>query len=281
MRGRAHADAGSSSPYIVRLASDMWETSSVLLIADDQAVAVDPGISQDEIDRVAFNAKGAGARIVSVLATHADWDHVAGIASFPDAEAAMGPLAAARVTSGEALADMRSEGEPLGLSWAGAPRCDRILRVGRSEQLGPFAIETIGLAGHTDCGVGFRLRDPDVLIVGDYLSPIEYPFVYYSTAAYRATLSGLLDLLAEDPPALVIPGHGGQIDATEARAIAASDLEYLHALRRAVTTAIEAGADRDAAVESGLAVPPPRSLPIDAREARRNAERQYEELVAC
>ncbi|MEO9177144.1 MAG: MBL fold metallo-hydrolase, partial [Gaiellales bacterium] len=152
----------------------MWETSSVLLIADGQAVAVDPGISQDEIDVVAHTAAGAGARVVSVLATHADWDHVAGIASFPQAEASMGPIAAAKVASGEALADMRSEGAPLGLTWPGAPRCDRILRVGRSERLGPFAIETIGLAGHTDCGVGFRLRDPDVLIVGDYLSPIEY-----------------------------------------------------------------------------------------------------------
>jgi hydroxyacylglutathione hydrolase len=259
----------------------MWETSSVLLIAGDHAVAVDPGISQDEIERVRARAEAEGARVVAVLATHADWDHVAGIASFPDAEASMGPRAAAKVASGEAAGGLLSEGAPLGLSWPGEPRCDRVLRIGRCEQVGPFAIETSELAGHTDCGVGFRVRDPDVLIVGDHLSPIEYPFVYHSTAAYRSTLSGLIDLLEHDPPASVIPGHGAPLTASEATAIAIADLEYLHALRAAVGHSIAAGADREAALAAATAVAPPRSLPIDAPEARRNAERQYEELVAC
>jgi glyoxylase-like metal-dependent hydrolase (beta-lactamase superfamily II) len=259
----------------------MWETSSVLLIAGDEAVAVDPGISQEEIERVGEAAAHAGARVVAVLATHADWDHVAGIGSFPGAEAAMGPRAAAKVERGEALADMRGEGAQFGLSWPEAPRCDRVLRPGRSERVGPFAVETMELAGHTDCGLGYRLRDPDVLLVGDHLSPIEYPFVYHSTSAYRSTLAGLIDLLEDDPPALVIPGHGGPLAAADARAIAISDLEYLRALRRAVAGSLAGGAGRDGALEAALAVPPPRSLPIDAPEARRNAERQYEELVAC
>ena len=281
MTERAHADVGRTSPYIVRLASVMWETSSVLLIAGDEAVALDPGISQDEIDRVAQNAERAGARVVAVLATHADLDHVAGIGSFPDAQAAMGPRAAAKVERGDALADMQGEGAQFGLSWPVAPSCDRVLRTGRSEQVGPFAIETMELAGHTDCGVGYRLRDPDVLLVGDHLSPIEYPFVYHSTSAYRSTLAGLIDLLEHDPPALVIPGHGDALDPAAARAIAISDLAYLHELRRAVARALAGGAGREGALDAALAVPPPRSLPIDAPEARRNAERQYEELVAC
>jgi hydroxyacylglutathione hydrolase len=281
MTDRAHADAGRTSPYIIRHASAMWETSSVLLIAGDEAVAVDPGISQDEIDRLTGDAERAGARIVAVLATHADWDHVAGIGSFPEAEAAMGPRAAAKVERGEALTELRSEGAQFGLSWPGAPRCDRVLRTGRSEQVGPFAVETMELAGHTDCGVGYRLRDPDVLLVGDHLSPIEYPFVYQSTSAYRSTLAGLIDLLEHDPPALVIPGHGGPLDPGEARAIAISDLDYLHALRHAVAGSLADGTGREAALAAAQAVPPPRSLPIDAPEARRNAERQYEELVAC
>jgi hydroxyacylglutathione hydrolase len=137
------------------------------------------------------------------------------------------------------------------------------------------------LEGHTDDGIGLRLRQPDVLIVGDYLSPIEYPFVYHSTVAYRSTLAGLADLLRRDPPALVIPGHGAPLEAAQALEIAASDLEYLHTLRRTVAASLEAGADRDAAVEAGSAVPPPRALPVDSGESRRNAERQYQELVAC
>ena len=172
---RARLGRPAMTPYVLRLASALWETSSVLLIEGDEAVAVDPGITQSEIEGVRDRADAEGARVVAVLATHADFDHIAGIATFPEAEAAMGPRAAARIASGDALREVVEEGRPLGLSWPGEPRCDRILRVGRRELIGPFAVETMELAGHTDCGVGYRLRIPDVLIVGDYLSPYRVP----------------------------------------------------------------------------------------------------------
>ena len=253
----------------------------MLLIAGSEAVAVDPGVTQAEIEAVRERAAAEGAHVVAVVATHGDFDHVAGIASFPDAEAVMGPRAAARVESGIAVREMAEEGATLGLSWPGSPRCDRILRVGRRERVGPFAFETMELEGHTDDGIGLRLRDPDVLLVGDYLSPIEYPFVYHSTVAYRSTLAGLADLLRRDPPALVIPGHGAPLEAARALEIAVSDLDYLHELRRTVASSLEAGADHDTALEAGSGVPAPRSLAVDPDESRRNAQRQYEELVAC
>jgi glyoxylase-like metal-dependent hydrolase (beta-lactamase superfamily II) len=266
---------------VLRLASALWETSSLLLVSGAEAIAVDPGVTQPEVETVRDRARSEGAQVVAVVATHGDFDHVAGIASFPDAEAVMGPRAADRIASGAALRDMAEQGAPLGLSWPGSPRCDRILRVGRGELVGPFSIETMALEGHTDDGIGLRLREPDALIVGDYLSPIEYPFVYHSTAAYRSTLAGLADLLRRDPPALVFPGHGAALDAARALAIAESDLDYLHALRLAVAGSIDAGGDREAALRAGVAVPAPRSLPADPRESRRTAERQFEELVAC
>jgi hydroxyacylglutathione hydrolase len=253
----------------------------MLLMAGDEAVAVDPGVTQAEIESVRDRATSEGARVVAVVATHGDFDHIAGIATFPDAEAVMGPRAAQRIANGAAQRELADEGASLGLSWPGSPRCDRVLRVGRRERVGPFEIETMELEGHTDDGIGLRLRDPDVLIVGDYLSPIEYPFVYHSTIAYRSTLAGLADLLRHDPPALVIPGHGAPLEAGRALEIAESDLVYLHALRRAVAGAVDRGADREAAIHAGFEVATPRGLPVDPGESRRNAERQFEELVAC
>ena len=60
----------------------------------------------------------------------------------------------------------------------------------------------MALPGHTACGAGYRVRELELLCVGDYLSVIEYPFVYVSTAAYRATLAALLDALGREPVAL-------------------------------------------------------------------------------
>ena len=79
----------------------------------------------------------------------------------------------------------------------------------------------------------------------------------------------------------MIPGHGAPLEAAQALEIAESDLAYLHALRARRRASVAAGADREAAIQAGIAVPTPRSLPVDAGESRRNAERQYEELVAC
>jgi glyoxylase-like metal-dependent hydrolase (beta-lactamase superfamily II) len=216
----------------IRLESALWETSSLLLIDGDRAVAVDPGVRPKEIEAIAARAHDEGAAVEDVLATHSDWDHVAGIAAFPDSRASMGPAAAERVAGGDARREMDEEGAKLGLAWDGEPRVDRILEPGRATEAGSFVVETLPAPGHTDCGLAYRIRTLDLLAVGDYLSPREFPFIFDSTAAYRGTLALFLDTLRRDPPATVVPGHGRPLSAAEAIAIADADLRYLNALRR-------------------------------------------------
>ena len=51
------------------------------------------------------------------------------------------------------------------------------------------------------------------------MSSVEFPFAT-SPAAYRLTLAGLIELLGEDPPKTVIPGHGPPLAAEEALGVA-------------------------------------------------------------
>jgi len=216
-----------------RFESALWATSSLLLAKDGEAVLVDPCISTEEVGRVAARADELGVRVVAVLATHADWDHVCGFAAFPDAEAVLGEASAARVESGRSWQRIQEAAAEYGLEVAGPPRVDRRLEVGRAHAVGPFTVETLPLPGHTPDGVGYRIRELDLLAVGDHLSAIEFPFVT-SAAAYRATLAGLIDLLRRDPPARVVVGHGPEHTAPEAVAIAEADLDYLWRLHDAV-----------------------------------------------
>ena len=119
--------------------------------------------------------------------------------AFPGVPAIMSSGAADRIASGQAAEEVVRHGSEEGLSWDGAPRADLVFDPGEALQVGPFTIETMALPGHTACGAGFRVRDLGLLVVGDYLSVIEFPFVYVSTAAYRATLSALLTELERDP----------------------------------------------------------------------------------
>jgi glyoxylase-like metal-dependent hydrolase (beta-lactamase superfamily II) len=254
-----------------RFESALWNTSSLLVIDGDEALVVDPCISADEVERIRTRADEAGVRVTHILVTHGDWDHVCGIAAFPDATAAMGAGTAERIRSGEASRRMADAETGNGLAFAGEPRVDLVLEPGRRHELGPFAVETIALPGHKADSLGYRLRSPDVFAVGDHLSVVEFPFAS-DTAAYRATLSTLIELLQSDPPALVVPGHGPALTAEEALGVAQADLAYLSDLRDAV-----AAGGR----EAGLAVAPPRAAADDlASELEANVEAQLRELAA-
>jgi glyoxylase-like metal-dependent hydrolase (beta-lactamase superfamily II) len=253
---------------VERFESALWQTASLLLVEHGEAVVVDPCISAAEVETIAARARALGARVTHVLATHGDWDHVCGIAAFPDAVAAMGPRTAAIVARGGAAERIAARAAEYGLDVAGPPRVDRILEPGVAHRVGPFVVETTALPGHTPDGVAYRFRAAGVLAVGDHLSAAEFPFAS-STADYRATLAALVETLRHDPPARVVPGHGPELSAAEALAIAEADLAYLRALRGAVLRGDDA-----------LAVPLPRPAPDDLAEQRAaNVEAQIRELT--
>jgi glyoxylase-like metal-dependent hydrolase (beta-lactamase superfamily II) len=259
-----------------RFESALWQTSSLLLVADAEAVVIDPCISADEVARITARVAALGAQVTHVLVTHADWDHVCGIAAFPGAVAAMGARTAELVAGGEPGELIRKRAATYGLTIEGEPRVDRTLAVGAAHQIGPFVVETTALRGHTDDGTAYRIRELDLLAVGDHLSAVEFPFAS-TTSEYRTTLASLIELLRTDPPIHVVPGHGPGLTAAQALIIAEGDLAYLRALRDAVSSARH---DRTLAQAAALAVPLPRPAPHDLAQMHAgNVEAQLEELL--
>jgi glyoxylase-like metal-dependent hydrolase (beta-lactamase superfamily II) len=248
---------------VERFESMFWETSSLLLSEGTEAVLVDPAVSAAEVAGIAARARELGVDVTHVLVSHADWDHVCGIAAFPAAAATMSEATATRLRARADEATTAERAAANGVEIAGEPRVDRTFPAGTALQVGPFLFETLALPGHTPDGTAFRCRELDLLAVGDYLSTIEFPFVA-STAAYRGTLAALIDLLRQDPPGRVIPGHGPELTAADALAIAEADLAYLWALHDAVAPA----ATGEDARSAGLAVELPRSAADDLAQAR-------------
>jgi hydroxyacylglutathione hydrolase len=264
------------SVHFERFESALWQTSSLLLVAEGEAVVIDPCISAEEVARISDRAATLGARVTHVLVTHADWDHVCGIGAFPDAVATMGARTAEIVAGGEPLEVIGKRAATYGLTIEGVPRVDRALAVGIAHQIGPFVVETIALRGHTADGTAYRIRELDVVAVGDYVSAVEFPFAS-TTSEYRTTLASLIDLLRNDPPAHVVPGHGPALTTAEALTIAEADLAYLRALRDAVAAARD---DHARARAAALDVPLPRPAPDELAEMHAgNAEAQIEELL--
>ena len=261
-----------------RTESALWETGGAILIENGEAVLIDPGITPAENEAIADRVRQHRAEVRAILITHAHWDHLTGIGYHPAATACMSPLARQALEDGELMERFASQAELHGFSFPAAPRCDRVLDPGQAAIAGPFIVETIPLPGHTADGLGFRVRTAGVLAVGDYLSTYEFPFVYHSTAAYRASLTFLLDLLEDDPPDAILSGHGRELKATEARRVAGEDLQYLHALRRAVSDSLAAGAGSASAIAAGARVEPPRAPGGGDARREENARHQLTEL---
>lgn len=216
----------------------LWQTNALLVRSAGEVLLCDPCFTPEEIERLATSARDAGGPI-HILVTHGDFDHVCGIGYLPEATVIAGATTAARITSGTAAEELVAAGAEWGVSWPTKLRVDRIVEPG-SFRCGTFAVEAIEAPGHTRDGLAYVLADQGVLLPGDYLSAMTYPFIGGGLEDTIATVGRLLGVLERFDLRWVVPGHGPALTPEQAAAVGEADLVYLEALARAVT---EAGAD--------------------------------------
>ncbi|MEA2271157.1 MAG: hypothetical protein QOD55_874 [Solirubrobacteraceae bacterium] len=175
-----------------------------------------------------------GWSLSGLLCTHGDWDHLLGRMAFPDAALGCAETTAARLRAhpGEAQRGLREFDEEFYVERA------RPLSLGQVQPLpvpghvgiGDAELEVLPADGHTEDGMAVWVPWARVLVCGDYLSPVEIPWIQErgSRDGYLATLERLRPYVERAD--WVVPGHGGPIDAQRALAIMREDVAYLQAL---------------------------------------------------
>ena len=227
-------------PDVFVVTSRFWQTTCTLVKSGDEAFCVDSPVLPDELELLPAIAGQAGFRVVGCVATHADWDHLLGRYAFADGPLGLAESSAARLRNepGAAQRELRDFDEehyverPSPLALPGA----QALPVPGHCSLGERELELHPAEGHTVDGMAVWIPWASVLVCGDYLSPVEIPWISAggSVSAYLSTL-GQLEPLVEQADH-VVPGHGAVLDAERALAILREDRAYLSAL-------VERGAD--------------------------------------
>src|SRR3954463_10672195 len=84
-------------PDVVVVTSRFWQTTCTLIRSGEEAFCLDSPTLPDELEILPAVAEQAGFRVVGLLATHADWDHLLGRYAFPSAPLAVAESPALRL----------------------------------------------------------------------------------------------------------------------------------------------------------------------------------------
>jgi glyoxylase-like metal-dependent hydrolase (beta-lactamase superfamily II) len=209
--------------------------TSTVIRHDHSCLVVDPGYFPRELaDLVQLIPNKSSVK--ALFFTHSHWDHVVGHGVFPGVPAYASSVLARSVAEHGKLAmeTMAKAHEfdsqwyverPWGYTW---PADVRGLDDGGHFMIGALEIEAFFIPGHhPDC---MAIRAENLLLIGDYLSPCEIPFVD-NLADYHGTLRRLLALITSGIDR-VIPGHGPPLSREDALRIAREDFRYLESIAR-------------------------------------------------
>jgi len=236
--------------------SCIWQMTSTIIRNNRSCLVVDPGFFPREITDLR-RLISKEVTVKALFFTHGHWDHVVGHGMFPGvpvyASSALvwsvaegGELAAKAVAKAREFDSRWYVERPWGYAW---PNDLRGLDDSGRFSIGDLEVEAFLIPGHTSDGMAVRAEH--WLLVGDYLSPCEIPFVD-NLADYRLTLQRLQSLLAQGIET-VIPGHGPSLSVEDARRICREDLHYLDSIARCserndLTTALNLSLPRAAKV---------------------------------
>jgi len=217
---------------VVVATSRAYQTTCTLVRSGGEAFCIDSPVFPDELEILPALAEQSGFTVVGLLSTHADWDHLLGRYAFPEAPLGCAETSAARLINdiGTAQRELREFDDELYVERPrplSLPSAQRLPVPGKLD-IGDRELELHPADGHSVDGMAIWAPWAGVLVVGDYLSPLEIPWVQGSFDAYRATLNRLEPLVEQAEH--IVPGHGPPHDSTRALAILREDRAYIEAL---------------------------------------------------
>jgi glyoxylase-like metal-dependent hydrolase (beta-lactamase superfamily II) len=221
---------------LIVFVSAFWQTTCTVVRSGEEGFVIDSPVLPYELEALPQVLEQSQFPVSGLLLTHGDWDHLLARQAFPGASLGAGAPTASRLAAEpdrpqRGLTEFDDEHyvvrpEPLNLDEIQSLPVPGRLELGETGR----ELELHAAPGHTADGTAYLIPWLKVLVPGDYLSPVEIPWISESGSRehYLETLGRFDELLRR--ARTVVPGHGTPLDAPTARRILAEDMRYLQTL---------------------------------------------------
>lgn len=204
--------------HITVFQSALFQTNSAVVETKELIVVVDPTWLPNEVEEIrSYVERIRAGRRIYVIYTHADFDHILGCGAFPDAKM-IGSRAMAELEDKQQRVEQILQFDATFYLERNYPLAFPALHHEIDEQHHTLQVGNTRLSfyitpGHTHDGIACVIEPLGILIAGDYLSDVEFPFIEDSYA-YERTLAQFKQIIEEHRIKLVVPGHGRVTDCT-------------------------------------------------------------------
>ena len=201
------------TPHVIVFESALFRTISTLVVFEDALLLVDPTWLPHEINDIRNQIQLIKQeRPLYLLFTHSDYDHIIAWKAFPDARVIVSKTFEENPAKQTILDQINKFDQEYYISRnypIAYPKGDIIIEEdGQQIAIGNNVLTFYLAPGHNVDGVFTVVENSQIFIAGDYLSNIEFPYVYNSVKNYYATLEKSQQIIAQYDIRLLIPGHG-------------------------------------------------------------------------
>jgi glyoxylase-like metal-dependent hydrolase (beta-lactamase superfamily II) len=222
---------------LIVFVSAFWQTTCTAVRHDEEGFVIDSPVLPHELEALPQVLEQSHFPVSGLLATHGDWDHLLGRQAFPGASLGCGESTAALLAAdpGRPQRELQAFDDEHYVERSGPLDLDELQRLPVPGHLALGAsgreLELHPARGHTLDGTAYLIPWLGVLACGDYLSPVEIPWISETgeIEAYLDSLVRLRELVVA--VGTVVPGHGGPLGRDQALRVLEEDVAYLEALR--------------------------------------------------
>lgn len=193
--------------------SSLYMTTSAVVETDNAIIMTDPNWLPHEVEQIRnYIDEIKGDKQLYIIFTHSDFDHIIGSGAFPDAKV----IASQELNENEykeVILDKVNkfdQGYYLQRNYKPEyPKVDFIIsKNAQKMSLGKCELTFYKAPGHTNDGLFTVIEPYGILLTGDYLSDVEFPFIFSSYLDYLKTMKRAEEIYIKHDIYVQVPGHG-------------------------------------------------------------------------